>query len=256
MSSTAALSFVIVAAVGAAIGSFLNVVILRTHQEKSWLSGRSACPHCGHVLRWYDLIPIGSFVLLGGRCRYCRHSLAQQYVIVETLTAAAFVIAYIYGGVSWLTVISWVTLSAMILLAVYDARWSLLPDAFSLIFSAAAILVSWALGRTWQDVVLGGLIGAVFFGLQYILSRRQWVGSGDILLGLGLGLLLGWRLLLLALFLAYLSGAVVAGVMMVARKVKSSSTIAFGPYLLAGGGVSWFWGERIVNWYFQHAIFR
>ncbi len=250
------LSYVIVGLLGAAVGSFLNVVILRTHQDRPWWRGRSACPKCGHDLRWYELIPVFSFVALGGECRYCHHTLTRQYFLVEVLTVIAFIITFAHEGGLLPTLLAWLTVSVMIALAVYDARWSLLPDSFSIVFGLAAALFSVLSHRPVLDILAGGIGGALFFGLQFVLSRRQWVGSGDILLGAGLGLLLGWRWLTLCLFLAYLSGAIVAATLIITRRVKNSGNLAFGPYLLSAGFVSWMWGDRIIDWYFNHAIFR
>lgn len=246
----------VVAVVGAAVGSFLNVVILRTKQERAWWSGRSACPHCGTTLAWYELVPVLSFVALGGQCRHCHTALTKQYFLVEVLTAVAFVLIYWVYGLSALTVVGWACVSAMVVLAVYDARWALLPDSFSIVFGVLAIGVSWLAHRSWIDILIGGAAGAAFFTLQYLASKKQWVGSGDILLGADLGLLLGWRMLGLSLFMAYMVGAMVAAGLILARRAKGTSSMPFGPYLLGGGMAAWLWGERIVNWYFSHAIFK
>lgn len=253
---TSGLAFALVAVLGTAIGSFLNVVILRTHEDKPWWQGRSHCPHCGTVLRWYDLVPVLSFVTLGGQCRYCHRALTRQYFIVEVFSAIMFVAIFAVTGVSSLTVVGWLVASSMIILAVYDARWSLLPDEFSIVFALSAAILSMMIHRTWVEILIGAGAGAGFFAIQFIASKRRWVGSGDILLGLGLGLLLGWRLLALCFFLAYMSGAIIAAVMILTRRLKASGSLAFGPYLLASGFFSWLWGERLINWYFQHAIFR
>jgi len=253
--STAA-TWLIVVVLGTAVGSFLNVVILRTYQDRQWWRGRSACPKCGTVLHWYELIPVLSYVALGGQCRHCRTALSRQYFIVELLTALTFVAIFAATGISSVTLFAWITASAMIALTVYDSRWSLLPDSFSIFFAATAIIVSILMHRPWLDIALGGLSGVTFFGLQFIFSKGTWVGSGDILLGLGLGLLLGWQLLALCLLLAYFSGAIVASALILSRRLQRSSTMPFGPYLLAAGFVSWQWGEQIIDWYFRHALFR
>ena len=106
------------------------------------------------------------------------------------------------------------------------------------------------------DLGYGLVAGAGFFGLQYFLSRGRWVGSGDILLGGALGLLLGWRMLGLSLMLAYFIGAIIASILLLAKLKKSQSAMAFGPYLVLGGFMAWLWGEQIINWYFNHALFR
>ena len=241
---------------GAAVGSFLNVVIMRTHQGRAFVSGRSACPHCHRNLRWFEELPIISFLLQRGRCRSCHHQLSWQYLIVEVLTAGLFYLTFHYFHTAVSIAAAWFVTSSMILLAVYDARWSLLPDPFSFAFIGSAILMAIITALPWMDIVYGAVVGGGFFAAQYFFSHRRWVGSGDILLGLGLGLLLGWRMLGLGLFIAYFAGAIVAVILILTRKLQTSSSIAFGPYLLAGGFVSWLWGQPIIDWYFAHAIFR
>jgi prepilin signal peptidase PulO-like enzyme (type II secretory pathway) len=251
MSATALLAVqtVTIAILGAATGSFLNVVILRTKNERSWLRGRSACPHCGRQLRWWELIPVGSFLALGGRCRRCRRRLSLQYLIVECVTAAVFAMVFLRFGWTWETPVAMVIAASMIMIAVYDGRWALIPDSFSWLFVGSTTVWAALQYRQWLAAVIGLGLGLVFFGLQYWLSRGRWLGSGDIFLGAGLGLLLGWQQLLTALILAYLAGAMVAATRIIARRLTARSTMAFGPYLMAGGLAAWLVGPSIVRWY-------
>lgn len=246
---------IIVGALGAAIGSWLNVVILRLQSNRPWWSGRSACPHCGTNLRWFELIPMVSYVLIGGRCRYCRRVLTRQYILVEIITAVSFMITYahFYGG--GMVIVAWLLVATMILIGVYDGRWSLIPDAFSIPFILVALVASFLQGQEIVTPLIGGLVGGLFFSAQHMLSGKRWVGSGDIFLGVGLGLLLGWRFLLVALFLAYLSGAFIAGIFILMKRLKLTSAMPFGPYLMAAGFVTWLWGQQILEWYFHHALF-
>lgn len=244
------------ALVGLAAGSFLNVLIIRTHHDTSLWRGRSACPHCGHVLSWYEMFPFLSFVLLRGRCRHCRRALSWQYPIVELATAGLFMVVLQRFGLTWWSIWGWVVTSMMIAIAVYDGRWSLLPDSFTVALAIAGAGFALAAGGSWPSLVLGAIAGAGFFGSQYLFSRGRWVGSGDILLGGALGVMLGWRMLSLALLMAYLSGAVVASVLLLTRRRTSNATLAFGPFLVLSGFAAWLWGQEIINWYFSHALFR
>lgn len=241
---------------GAAIGSFLNVIVLRTKKRQQYWTGRSRCPRCRRPLRWFDEIPVVSYILLRGRCRGCRKPISAQYLIVEILTGLAVMFVWRAFGLSWAFLPALVAVGSMILLGLYDARWSLLPDQFSFLLVAAGLAVALMSRQPPIDILFGGAAGAGFFGLQYVASNRRWVGSGDILLGLGLGLLLGWRWLALAIFLAYFFGAIVAAVLILRRRLQLTSSMAFGPYLLASGFVAWLWGSRIIDWYFNHALFR
>ncbi len=246
--------YLVAGVLGAMIGSFVNVVVIRYQQERSFMHGRSTCPACGKGLRWFELVPIVSWLLQGGRCRRCRAVLSRQYVVVETLLAAAFVAVASVHGVSVITVVGWLMASAMMCIAVYDARWSLIPDPFSIVFGIAALTLAGLQWSGWQSPTIGVLLGGGFFAVQYALSRRRWVGSGDIIIGSIIGLVLGGRETAVAFLLAYLSAALVAVVGMANKKLSWSGTIAFGPYLMAAGFVTWLWGETIINWYLSYAL--
>ena len=247
---------IFVGLLGLAVGSFLNVLIIRTHDQTSPWRGRSRCPHCGHTLKWFELIPLVSFVWLLGRCRRCKKTINWQYPAVEFLTAAMFISLTIHFGATWLGLASFIVGSLMLTIAVYDLRWSMLPDIFSIVLSLSGLIVAWLMKLPWPDILFGLFGGLTFFGLQYILSRRRWVCSGDILLGGALGMLLGWRLLALGLLLAYLSGAIAAIILLIIQQRKTSSAIAFGPFLIIGGYLAWLWGPQMIDWYFNHAIFH
>lgn len=250
------LVLMLTALIGAAVGSFLNVLILRTRRQESALTGRSRCLRCGATLRWFELIPLLSFGWQRGRCRHCKTKLSWQYPLVEILTAAGFVLAVAVFGFRWTMLLDWLIVGALIAVAVYDWRWALLPDAFTLGLAVVGLVGAWSHGLAPTDILLGGLAGAGFFGLQFVLSRKRWVGSGDILLGAALGLLLGWRMLGLALLLAYFIGALAASVLVLMKRRRTSSSIAFGPYLTLGAFIAWLWGPRLIDWYFNHALFR
>lgn len=241
---------------GLATGSFLNVLIIRTHRDMSPWRGRSQCMRCGHQLAWFDNIPLLSFGWLRGKCRYCATTLSWQYPVVEAGTAILFVlVSSIYASTWWLLLAEGITMM-LVAITVYDWRWSLLPDSFSIVLGVFGAVFALTHGLGWLDVVLGGVVGAGFFGAQFALSRGRWVGSGDILLGGALGLLLGWRMFGLALLLSYFIGAIIASILLLLRRDKMTSTIPFGPFLAIGGFVAWLWGQQIVDWYFVHALFR
>lgn len=244
------------AVIGLAAGSFLNVLIIRTHRELSPWKGRSKCMSCGHQLAWYDNIPLVSFGWLRGKCRYCTKTLSWQYPLVEFATALLFVLIAWHFSATWWMVLALLITMLCVAIAVYDWRWSLLPDSFSIVLGLAGAVFALVTGISWLDVVLGGVIGAAFFGLQFALSRGRWVGSGDIFLGGALGLLLGWRMFGLALLLSYFIGAIVASMLLLVRRQKMGSAIPFGPFLVLGGFVAWLWGQQIIDWYFTNALFR
>ena len=244
----------LVVCLGAAVGSFINVVVLRTQAQQSWLVGHSHCPHCGATLRWFELVPVVSYLIQRGQCRRCRGRLAVQYILVEAVTALAFMLVFRAFGPNWTTVIGWLVTASMIAIAVYDWRWSLVPDEFSFTLIATAILTSWLMENLLIDIILGAVFGFCFFGLQYALSRGRWVGSAELLLGLGLGILLGWKWLGLALLVAYMIGALGAAILIATRRAKRSSLIPFAPILMLGGFIAWLWGPNVVQWYLRYAL--
>lgn len=251
MDQTLLLSGSIVALLlGAMVGSFLNVVVLRTAAHRSFVAGRSRCSHCGRTLSWYELIPVGSFVLLGGKCRTCKKTLSVQYLLVEVVTATAFALVWMRFGWSLMTVAAWLVTSILIIIAVYDARWSLIPDSFTMALAVAAISVLVLGSIDIPSTILGIAVGAGLFTLQYALSRGAWVGSGDILLGGVLGLLLGWRLMLGALGVSYILGAITT--MPLLLRGGGKRMIPFGPFLALGSWVVWLWGAELWQWYLLH----
>ena len=248
------MEIVLVILIGLAVGSFLNVVIYRTRSQKK-ITGRSECRFCGKLVRWSDNIPVISSLLLRARCRNCQKFFGWQYALVELGTALIFLELYFKFGLNstfgFLTVLS----SFLILIFVYDFRWSLIPDHFSLPAVIVAIGYQFSLKTDFQDVLVAALIGGGFFAVQYALSRGRWIGSGDIRLGLLMGIILGWQMLLVALFIAYLAGALIGLIMMAAKRKKLKSEIPFGTFLTAATFVSLLWGQGILDWYLNFLNF-
>ena len=237
---------IVLACVGLTLGSFGNVLIVRLPQGKD-AGGRSACPACGRILTMWELIPVVSYALLLGRCHGCRKTISPQYPLVEIAAMILFVGALLHTHSLLHALAVGCALWALLLIAVVDARTAMIPDLF-LIFFVLASLAAGLLLRGRIDMI-APLLGAAFFFVQWALSRGRWIGSGDIWLGLGIGLLLGdWKLLIIAFFAAYIVGAIVAGALLLLGKVQRSSHIPFGPFLAAGTLVALFWGEEIVRW--------
>lgn len=240
---------------GAAVGSFLNVVVLRSKQERDWIKTRSACPHCGATLAWWEMLPVVSFTIQRGRCRHCRKRLSLQYLIAEIVTGLGFLgVWFTFGFTPTELLVGWVVVAAMVLIGLYDGRWQLIPDPYTYLLAISGLAAAWLASIAWPDIIIGGLVGAAFFAIQFQLSQGRWVGSGDILLGAALGMLLGWKLLAVALMLAYFLGAVVAVWKLATRRATRTSAMAFGPYLVLGGYIAWLWGPTIIDWYFRYAV--
>lgn len=258
---------------GSIIGSFLSCTIHRLHSGTSFLHGRSHCPQCRNNLSWYELIPVISYLVLRGKCRVCKSKISIQDILIELVSGALFVLAVYMrlpefpALVNYLEVVrDWIIISISIVIFVYDLRWQLIldkvtiPAAVVILIINLGISVFHTLGTMPADVwsvllsyilnmIGAALIGGGFFFLQFVVSKGRWIGGGDIRLGALMGLILGWPLILVALMLAYIVGAIIS-VGMLALKVTSwKSPIPFGTFLTAATLVAMYWGNEIMVWY-------
>lgn len=231
---------------------------------KSVKHDRSQCLSCGHQLRWFDLLPLASWLLLRGKCRYCRQPIGWTEFALEVSLAALYVAMYIFWPGSLAEPLELVKFSvwliALVPLAinfVYDVRWMVLISycnwlviGCGAIFATATVLqaadwVASLLAVVGSVAVLGGL-----YGVLWLVSRGKWIGDGDIYIGVGLGLLLSdWRLAIVGLFLANFIGTLLVLPGMASGKLERKSRIPFGPLLIAGGLLAWFIGLPVVESY-------
>ena len=245
---------VTVGLLGLAVGSFLNVVILRLPEGRSLWRPASACPGCGTALAWHDNVPVLSFLALRGRCRTCGMAISWQYPLVEIVTAAVFLLAWLELGPSVDFVVAAVFLAALVAITGIDLRHRIIPDVISLPGILAGLVASLATQRVfWLDSVLGILVGGgVFLAIVIgygLVTGTEGMGLGDAKLGAMLGAFLGWKALLFALFVSILLGGTVASALLAVGGVGRKDPIPFGPFLAFGGLAGLFWGERVVEWY-------
>lgn len=239
-------------------GSFLSAWLHRLHTGTSVLKGRSQCPNCGHQLVWPDLIPVVSWVMLKGKCRYCQQPISWQYPALEIVLAMVLALGAIGSAAlaGWPLVIYMLISILLMAVAVYDLRWMQLPDIITLLIAGVGVVNiihnAIAAGQWWWAPVwtafIGAVAGVIFFGLQYVISKGKWIGSGDIMLGAAIGLLLGWPGILLALLIAYLVGSVVAVILLLLKRRQWGSALAFGPFLALGAWVVVRWGGTLMTW--------
>ncbi len=257
---------------GAIIGSFLNCLIYRLERGESFIGGRSHCPHCGHTLAWNDLIPIVSFFLLKGRCRYCHQKISLQYPLVEFATGLLFALIFWQGSGLLLgprllgSIYYWIISSFLIIIFVYDLKHYLIPDkivypaaAISLLFISLYLLfqghIPSAVSQAGSPLSVFGYsllsaFGASAFFLAIVLvSGEKWMGWGDVKLAFLMGLFLGWPRILAALFLAFFFGSLVGLALVLLNKKTMKSEIPFGPFLVAGTILSMFFSLGLFSWY-------
>lgn len=271
--------FVII--LGLAVGSFLNVVIVRIQRGASPWKGRSACMDCEEILHWNELIPIISYLVLGGYCKHCKAKISFQYPLVEAGTALLFFVAYVFAfplsgnihlfsgadiGSILILLRNWFSIAVLIVLFVYDLRWFLVLDAIVIPAAIGVFLfngiffyhapvctdVSWfvcALSISWMNYLFAAVLGGGFFFAQYAISRGVWVGGGDIRLGIFMGALLGFPKVLVALFFAYMIGSLVALPLVFLKQKEMRSEIPFAPFLAIGTIIALFWGDVIAQLY-------
>lgn len=253
--------FLLLCCGGLIIGSFLNSVIYRLSIENTSFyhtfiqEKRSYCPHCKHRLSIYDLVPVVSFLMLGGRCRYCCKSISWQYPLVEIMTAL------IFTGIGFLTptflypiletLFAMVVMSSLIIIFVYDFYYYLIPDriVFPMLFITVIYQLLFHTAFFFRNGIWAGLLSAGCFAILHFGSRGTWMGFGDVKLVLLLGFFLGFPKILVALFLAFFIGAIVGSFMMLMKGMGLKSQIPFAPFLIIGTIIAFFWGTDLISWY-------
>ena len=260
---------------GLIIGSFLNALIYRMHENVSMI-GRSFCPGCKTQIAWYDNVPVLSFLMLRGKCRKCHMKISWQYPLVEIITGVLFLLVFIFGLKSlalsqssfqfsifnfqnFLTILDsrfviqllrdLFFIAVMIVIFIYDLKWYLILDRVTLPAIILIFVINIFLGFNYLDLLLAGLVGGGFFLAQFIISKGRWIGGGDIRLGLLMGMMFSWPMILLALLLAYLIGSVISIFLVAFGKKKWGSEVPLGIFLTSASIITLFWGNQILDWY-------
>jgi len=244
------LFYLVIFLFGLVVGSFLNCIIYRLQTGEGFLTGRSFCPYCKHELSWQDLIPIFSFLILRGKCRYCSQKISLQYPLVELATGLLFVSFFIFHFSFFIFIIA----CFLIIIFVYDLKYYIIPDkviypaiAIALIFNFQFLISKQFL--IFNHSILNALGAALFFSLIVLVSRGKWMGVGDIKLAALMGLFLGFPDILVALFLAFFIGGIIGIGLIISGKRTLKSEVPFGPFLVLGTFIALFWGSQITNWY-------
>jgi leader peptidase (prepilin peptidase)/N-methyltransferase len=237
---------------GAAVGSFLNVCILRLPAKRSIVSPGSHCPHCNRALRWYENLPVVSWILLRARCRGCGHRISMMYPLVEVTTAIAFVAAWRAFGPTPLFATRLIFLSALIVLAFTDLRNRLLPNAVTLPGIIVGLVCSFVAPpgpfSALLGVVIGGVVPFVVGEIYYRVRGIDGLGMGDVKMLAMIGAFLGAPLALLTLFAASFLGVVV-GLPIIILTRNREYPVPLGTLLSVSAFAAAFTGQRIVEWY-------
>jgi leader peptidase (prepilin peptidase)/N-methyltransferase len=241
--------------IGLALGSFLNVCIYRIPQKKSILLPSSFCPKCGARIRFYDNIPLLSYIILRGKCRNCRAKISPQYPLVELVTSVLLVLAYLRFDLTWDFASRSMLILLMILTFFIDLKHRIIPDVLTFPGILVGFVLSFAVS---SPSVLNSLLGIVVGGATFYLAavvgdllfKKESMGGGDIKLAMMLGAFLGWKNIFLVLFLSAFLGSLIGGVaLFLSKDVKETRTIPFGPFLALGALIAMFVGDALISAY-------
>ena len=241
---------------GAIVGSFLNVCIIRLPKGESIITPGSHCPQCNHPIKFYDNIPLISYLLLGGKCRYCKRSISAQYPLVEGTTAISSLLLFLKWGLSLSYFFYFSFVAALIIITVIDLYHQIIPDVISIPGIGVGLLGALIIPHiTFFNSLLGILLGGgslfVVATLYQWFFKREGMGGGDVKLLAMIGAFLGWDAVILTILLSSLIGSITGIIIMVLKGKDFKYAIPFGPFLSLGAVIALFHKNEIISWYLQ-----
>lgn len=236
---------------GLMIGSFLNVVIYRIPKGESILISRSYCPNCETKLQWYDLIPVLSFLMTKGNCRYCEASISWQYPFVELLTGVLFLGLYLKFGITVQFGALLILISLLIASSIIDYQLQIIPNKITYFGIILGLIFSLIFDYISIKLALLGLIIPAGFLLLIALITKGGMGIGDVKFAAMIGTFIGPKLTLIGIFLGALIGSIIGLVLLLLGQKTRKSKLPFGPLIALGSLVMIFGGQKIINWYLE-----
>ena len=241
---------------GLCIGSFLNVCIYRLPAAKSIVHPRSMCPHCDFLIPFYDNIPVLSYLWLKGKCRRCKAKIPMRYPTVELLGGLFALGAYLRFGLGIETLIYYLFIAALLVVTFIDIDHRIIPDVITLPGIPICFAASFALSAiTYKDALLGILIGGgslfLVAWVYSIITKKEGMGGGDIKLLAMMGAIVGWQGVFFTIFVASLVGTLAGLAVMLQSRKGMKLAVPFGPFLSIGAITYIFFGNQLVNWYFN-----
>ncbi len=241
------------AALGAIIGSFLNVCVHRLPRQQSVAWPPSACPNCGHMLAWYENIPVLSYLVLRARCRKCRAPISARYPIIEALTGLMFLVGMWYYGPSLLLAQRLLFGCVLIVLFAIDLEHHLLPNVITLPAIAIGFIFSFFTEPGWVASLIGiGLGGGLLFAVAeayYRIRNEEGLGMGDVKMLAMIGAFLGWKLTIVALMMASFTGTLVGIGVLASGRGGMKFALPFGTFLALGAAIAATVGPGLIEWY-------
>ena len=232
---------------GIVVGSFLNVCICRLPEGESIVKVPSHCMSCGAQLRWFDLVPLFSWLFLRGKCRRCKAAISVQYPIVEALNGALWVFVFIVNGMNGMSIVYCLMTSALLALSVIDWRTFEIPFGMNVFLGILGVVAVILNRKEWLSHIIGAVCVSGFLLILYLLSPGKAIGGGDIKLMASCGLILGWQRIILAFLLGCICGSVIHLLRM--KLSGEGRVLAMGPYLAAGIFLAALFGQQWIGWY-------
>lgn len=232
---------------GIVIGSFLNVCIYRIPKGEDIVKVNSHCMSCGYQLKWYDLVPILSYICLGGKCRKCKTKLSCQYPLIEAANGLLYVLIFAVNGLNIESGLYSLMASALLVLSVIDFRTYEIPFGINVFIFIIAIIHLVLDVTNWNTYVIGFFSVSTFLYLMFVFSHGKAIGGGDIKLMAAAGMMLGWKKILLAFVLGCILGSVIHLLRM--KISKAEHVLAMGPYLALGIMIATLWGDSLIQMY-------
>jgi leader peptidase (prepilin peptidase)/N-methyltransferase len=241
---------------GLCIGSFLNVCIYRLPESKSIVHPRSMCPNCGALIRWYDNIPILSYIALRGKCRHCSVSIPLRYPVVELISGGFALGVYLKYGIRFEALIYYAFIATLLVITFIDIDHQIIPDVVTLPGIPIFFAASFALAQiTFVESILGILVGGgslfLVAWLYQLLTKKEGMGGGDIKLLAMIGAIIGWKGVFFTIFLASAIGTLTGLLIMLKTRKTMKLAVPFGPFLALGGISYILFGPQLINWYFN-----
>jgi leader peptidase (prepilin peptidase)/N-methyltransferase len=237
---------------GILLGSFLNVVIYRVPKKEEFVKTSSHCMDCGHKLSWYDNIPLFSWLLLRGKCRYCKSKISIQYPIIELCNGIVWLSVFLINGINADSILICLMASGLLAMSVIDWRTYEIANGFHFYIGGLAIVRIILYPQNWLSCIIGLFCISLPLFLIYLISGGRAIGGGDVKLMAACGLFVGWQNIVLALLI----GCIVGSIIHIARMkiANADRVLAMGPYLAIGTFISSLFGSQIITWYLSMFI--
>ncbi len=232
---------------GLIIGSFLNVLILRIPEKEDFVMEHSHCMKCGYQLAWYDMIPVFSYLCLKGHCRKCGEPISIQYPIIEALNAVLYFLIFYVNGINFQGSIYCFVTSALLVISVIDFRTFEIPLGLTIFIGVMGIICAAMDYKHISLYIIGMCSVGLLLEILFIVSNGNWIGGGDATLMMAAGLVVGWKKIIVAFFLACILGAVIHTIRM--KVSDEDHVLALGPYLAMGIYIVMLWGDKLIHWY-------